>query len=336
MAILLENAVKLPRRRFLGAGVVLFAATSLFLFAVSSNGAWAQPRTIKIINPFPPGGTADIIARIVTEQVGRTQGVTFVIENRPGAGTVIGAEEVARAAPDGNTLLINTSALLISAHLRKLNFDPLTSFEPLCNLTQSPQLLFVNGASPYRTMGDFIAAARAKPGELTLSSTGPATSSHIGLEKLKRAANVSITYVPFPGNAPTVNAVLGGHVTAGIANYADLVGHIQAGKLRALATMTPIRIEPLPNLPTAREAGYEELEYVIWFGIFAPAKTPGQTAKQLSEWFAASVQAPEVKAKLVVQGLYPEKACGAEFAAFVRKEYENYGRVIREENIKGE
>ena len=225
--------MKLPRRRFLGAGVVLFAVTSLFLFAVNSN-AWAQPRTIKIINPFPPGGTADIIARIVTEQVGRTQGVTFVIENRPGAGTVIGAEEVARAAPDGNTLLINTSALLISAHLRKLNFDPLSSFEPVCNLTQSPQLLFVNGASPYRTMGDFIAAARAKPGELTLSSTGPATSSHIGVEKLKRGANISITYVPFPGNAPTVNAVLGGHVTAGIANYADLLGHIPAGSFARL------------------------------------------------------------------------------------------------------
>ena len=110
--------MKLPRRGFLGAGVVLFAVTFLFLLAVYSNGTWAQARTIKVINPFPPGGTADIIARIVTEQVGRTQGVTFVIENRPGAGTVIGAEEVARAAPDGNTLLINTSALLISAHLR--------------------------------------------------------------------------------------------------------------------------------------------------------------------------------------------------------------------------
>jgi tripartite-type tricarboxylate transporter receptor subunit TctC len=332
-----EGIMKFPRRRFpqLAAGAAILGLASAIPLALTTHSASPQARTIRIINPFPPGGTADIIARIVTEWVGRTQGVTFVIENRPGAGTVIGTEAAARAAPDGNTLLINTSALLISAHLRKLNFDPLTSFEPICNLSQSPQLLVVNGASPYRTMGDFIAAARAKPGELTLSSTGPATSSHIGLEKLKRAANVSITYVPFPGNAPTVNAVLGRHVTAGIANYADLAGHIQVGKLRALATMTPTRIEPLPNLPTTSEAGYEEFEYVIWFGIFAPAKTPGQTVKQLSEWFAASVQASEVKAKLVVQGLYPVKACGAEFATFVRKEYEDYGRVIREANIKG-
>jgi tripartite-type tricarboxylate transporter receptor subunit TctC len=302
--------------------------------SLSGHGAWSQtPKTIKIINPYPPGGTADIIARIVTEQIGRTRGVAIAIETRPGAGTLIGAEAVARAAPDGNTLLINTAAVLINGHLRKLNFEPLNSFEPVCNLTQSPQLLVVNSASPYKTMGDFIAAARAKPGELTLSSTGPASPSHIGFERLKRAANVSIIYVPFPGNAPSVNAVLGGHVAAGIANYADVVGHLQAGKLRALVTLTPTRIELLPDLPTAREAGYKEFEYVLWFGIVAPAKTPEPTVKQLSEWFAAARQAPEVVAKLVVQGLLPEKACGAEFAALMRREYEDYGRVIRDANI---
>jgi tripartite-type tricarboxylate transporter receptor subunit TctC len=326
----------LPHFQLRRAGVVPIGVTSLLLVALTCSHGWSQTRTAKIVNPFPPGGTADIIARLVTEQVGRAQGLTFVIENRPGAGTVIGAEEVARAAPDGNTLLINTSALLISAHLRKLTFDPLDSFEPICNLTQSPQLLFVNATSPYRAMSDFIAAARAKPSELTLASTGPATSSHISLEKFRREAGVSITYVPFPGNAPTVNAVLGGHVTAGIANYADLVGHIQTGKLRALATMTPTRIEPLPNVPTAREAGYQQFEYVIWFGVFAPARTPARIANQLSEWFAASMQAPDVKAKLIAQGLYPVNECGAKFAAFIREEYQSYGRTIREANIKGE
>src|SRR5262249_22931128 len=189
--------MKLPHYQFRSASAALFGVTFLFLIAMTSNQGWAQTRTIKVINPFPPGGTADIVARLVTEQISRAQRVTFVIENRPGAGTVIGAEEVARATPDGNTLLINTSALLISSHLRKLNFDPLTSFEPICNLTQSPQLLFVNDASPYRTINDFIAAARSRPGALTLSSTGPATSSHISLEKFRHDAAISITYVPF-------------------------------------------------------------------------------------------------------------------------------------------
>jgi tripartite-type tricarboxylate transporter receptor subunit TctC len=328
--------MRFPRRRFLQRAAAA-AALCILSVGLSGHGAWSQStKTIKIINPYPPGGTADIVARIVTEQIGRTRGVTFAIENRPGAGTLIGAEAVARAAPDGNTLLINTSAILINGHLRKLTFEPLNSFEPICNLTQSPQLLVVNSASPYKTMGDFIAAARAKPGELTLSSTGPASPSQIGFERLKRAANVSIIYVPFPGNAPSVNAILGGHVTASIANYADLIGHIQAGKLRALVTTTPTRIELLPDLPTAREAGYKEFEYVLWFGIVAPAKTPEPTVRQLSEWFAAARQAPEVVARLVVQGLLPEKACGAEFAALMRREYEDYGRVIRDANINAE
>jgi tripartite-type tricarboxylate transporter receptor subunit TctC len=226
--------------------------------------------------------------------------------------------------------------MLISAHLRKLNFDPVSGFAPICVLTQSPQLLVVNSTSPYRTMADYVAAARAKPGELTLSSTGPATGSHIGFESFRRAANVSITYVPFAGNAPTVNAILGGHVTAGIANYADLIGHIQAGKVRPLVALTPARIEPLPDLQTVGEAGYKEFEYMTWFGMFAPAKTPEPAMKQLVEWFAAARQAPEVKAKLVGQGLYPMTECGPQFAALVRREYDDYGRMIRDANIKGD
>jgi tripartite-type tricarboxylate transporter receptor subunit TctC len=213
-------------------------ATLLLLLAPSVGPATAQTRTIKIVNPFPPGGTADIIARIVVEQISRTRGVTFIIENRPGAGTVIGTDAVVRAAPDGNTLLINTAAMLISAHIRKLNFDPLTGLAPVCNLSQSPQLLVVNSASPYHTMAEFVEAARAKPGELTLSSTGPATGAHIGFESFKRAANLQITYVPYPDNAPTANAILGNHVSAGIANYADLISHIQAGKMRPLVALT--------------------------------------------------------------------------------------------------
>jgi tripartite-type tricarboxylate transporter receptor subunit TctC len=328
--------MKFPLRRnflHLAAGAAVLSILSVTMF---SHDSLSQARTIKLINPFPPGGTADIIGRVVTEQISRTRGVTFVLENRPGAGTVIGAEAVARATPDGNTLLINSTALLISAHLRTLNFDPLTAFAPICQLTQSPQILFVNGASPFRTMGEFVAAARAKPGELTLASTGPATNAHISFENFKRAAKVLITYVPFPGNAPTVNAVLGGHVTVGIANYADLVGHFQAGKLRALATVTATRIDPMPDLPTVAEAGYKEFEYVTWFGILAPAKSPDPIVKQLSEWFAAARQAEEVKAKLVMQGLYPMNECGTEFAMFMRSEFEKWGRVIGEANIKAQ
>jgi tripartite-type tricarboxylate transporter receptor subunit TctC len=330
--------MKLARHRFprLAAGAAILTAAALIALALTSQDASSQARTIKVINPFPPGGTADIIARVLAEQIGRTQGVTMVIEDRPGAGTVIGTELAARAAPDGNSILITTSALVINSYLRKPNYHPLTSFEPICNLTQSPQLIVVNSASPYRTIADLVAAARASPGTLSFASTGPATNAQIAFEMVKRVAKVDMTYVPFPGNAPTVNAILGAHVTSAVANYADLIEHLKAGKLRALATFTPARIEPLPELPTIAESGYKDSEYTTWFAMFAPARTPKETVSQFSGWFAAALQVPEVRAKLVVQGLYPIGMCGADFGAFLRKEYDDLGRVIREANIKVE
>jgi len=312
------------------------AVSGALVLLAFGQSALSQTGTIKIVNPYPPGGTADILARLVGEQVGRTQGVTMVVENRPGGGTVIGTEAAARAAPDGNTLLITSVAFIINPHLRKLNYDPATSFEPICNLVQSPQVIVVNSGSPYRTMADLTSAARAKPGQLTFASTGPASPSHVAFEMLKRAAGLEMIYVPFPGNAPTVNAVLGGHVTVGVANYADVVGHLQAGTLRALVTPSARRIEALPDVPTASEAGHKELEYEIWFGMLAPAKTPKSTISQFSSWFVAAMQVPAIKAKLVEQGLYPVGTCGAEFAADLSRQYANYGRIISEANIKAE
>jgi tripartite-type tricarboxylate transporter receptor subunit TctC len=163
---------------------------------------------------------------------------------------------------------------------------------------------------------------------LTFASTGPASPSQIAFEMLERAANVQMIYVPFPGNAPTVNAVLGGHVTAGIANYADVVGHLKAGTLRALVTPSSIRVESLPDVPTAAESGHKEFEYEVWFGMLAPARTP--------KWFAAAMQVPEVSEKLAVQGLYPVGTCGAEFAAALARQFDDYGRIIREANIRVE
>ena len=328
--------MKLPRRQFLNLAAGAAALSVVFAHLLSSHGAQSQTRTIKIVNPYPPGGTADIVARVLGEQIGRTKSVTMLIENRPGGGTVIGTEAASRAAPDGNTLLITSVVFVINPHLRKLNYDPLTSFEPICNLTQSPQIIVVNGGSPYRTMADLTDAARAKPGELTLASTGPASPSHIAFEMLKRVANIQMIYVPFPGNAPTVNAVLGGHVTAGVANYADVVGHLTAGTLRALATPSSKRIETLLEVPTVAESGHKEFEYEVWFGILAPAKTSNDIVSQLSGWFVEAMLVSDVKAKLVVQGLYPVGTCGANFAAELRRQYADYGRVIREANIKAE
>ena len=181
----------------LGPFTKLLPGILIMLFALSGHGASAQTSSpIKIIVPSTPGGGSDVLARLLADQIGRSQGPTMVIENRPGASNTIGAEAVARAAPDGNTLLITTPEFVITPHLRKLNYDPLTSFEPICYLVRSPQAIVVNAASSYRTLADLLEAARSKPGELTLASAGPASSPHIAIEKLKRAAGVNITYVP--------------------------------------------------------------------------------------------------------------------------------------------
>jgi tripartite-type tricarboxylate transporter receptor subunit TctC len=195
--------MKLPRRQFLHLAAGATALITLILsVSMFGNGAWSQAtRTIKVVVPYAPGGAADIMARLLAEQIGRAQRVTMVIENRPGAGTAIATEAIARATPDGNTVLIIASSFVINPHLRKLSYDPLSSFEPVCYLVRSPNVVAVNSASPYRTIGDLLAAARARPGELTMGASGPGTGFQIGFEVLKRAANINMTFVPYAGSA---------------------------------------------------------------------------------------------------------------------------------------
>jgi len=315
----------------------LATCLAIALLALTGFDACSQAaRTIRIVVPFPAGGSADILARLLGEQISKAQGPTVLVENRPGGGASIAYEAVARAAPDGNTLVINGNSLVINPNLRKVNYDPLTSFEPVCYLLSSPQVYVVNNASPYRTLADLMAAARAKPGELTLASVGPATTQHIGIEQFKHAANLNMPHIPYPGGAPAVNALLGSHVTAVFANYSEVVEQLKAGTLRALATASKTRIEPLPDVPTVAELGYTDYDVEVWFGVVAPAKTPKDVIAQLSGWFTAAMQAPDVKPKLLNLGLYPVGMCGADFAAHIRKQYDEYGGVIRAANIKAE
>jgi tripartite-type tricarboxylate transporter receptor subunit TctC len=327
--------MKLSCRQLLKVAVaVLGFAAPLFPL---EHGAWSQTvRTAKVVVAAPPGGASDVLARLMSEQIGRAEAVTMIVENRPGASTTIGTEAAARAAPDGKTLLVVTPPFVINPLLRKLNYDPLTSFEPICNLVRSPLLIVVNSASPYHTLGDLLNAARAKSGDLTLAGAGPATALHLAFEMLKRAANVNMTFVPYPGDAPAVNALLGEHVTSAFTPYPGLAEQLKAGKLRALATASRVRDESLPNIPTVAESGFKDYETDFWQGVVAPANTPKETVSQMVGWFTAALQVPEVKTKLVSLGLYPVGTCGADFAALLRKQYYEFGRVIREANIRVE
>ena len=305
--------------------------------ATPGNEALSQTtRTVRLVVPYTPGSGPDILARLVAEQAGRQNGPTVVVEDRPGAGTVIGTEAVARSAPDGNTVLMVAPSFIINPSLRKVNYDPLRDFEPICHLAATPMVIVVNAAAPHRSLADLLDAARAKPGELTLGSGGPGSSLHIGFEILKRAAGIEMTYVPYNGNAPAINALLGGHLTSVYADYPTVVEQLKAGALRALAVGSRRRAEALPDVPTIEESGFKDYDLDIWYGLVAPAKTPSDALAQAADWSASAVKAADIKPKLTLQGLYPVGICGAPFGAHLQKQYEDYERVIREAQIKAE
>ena len=298
-------------------------------------GAPAQTGTIRLVVPLPAGGGVDVVARQLAEQIAQAQGATFIIENRPGAGTIIGTEVVARANPDGNTLLVVPHSFLVAPQLHKTNYDAIAGFEPICSLVATPTLLAVHKASPWRTLADFVAAAQKEPGKITVGSVGGA-ALQLNFEMLQRSARIRTTFVSYPGTPPAVTAVLGGHVDAVYTDFPTAWPQIRSGALHALAIGARTRLESVPDVPTVAELGYRDYEADIWYGLFAPAKTPAEVTGRLAAWFAAAVQDGGIKAKLAAQGLRPVGLCGEEFRAQVRRQYEAFGRVIREAGIKAE
>ena len=313
------------------------AILALGLLAFSGETASSQSsRTIRLIVPANAGASTDFVARLSADHMSRTQGVTVVVENRPGAGGTLGAEAVFRAPPDGNMLLVTANTYLLDGQTKKANYHPVKDFEPICYLVDTPAQLLVNSESPYRTLADLFNAARQKPGELSLAAVGPGSTYHLGMVSLTRLAGVSMTYVPYPGSAPATTALLGNHVTSAISGYAVVAPQVKGGKLRALATATAKRIEPEPEVPTLNELGFRNFVIDNWFGVVAPPKTPKDKLAELVAWFTAAIEAPESKAKLAAQFLYTGGPCGAQFGAYLGERYDEYGRLAAEAGLKKE
>jgi tripartite-type tricarboxylate transporter receptor subunit TctC len=311
------------------------ACVAATLLALTGHDAWSQTRTIRIVVPFPAGGSADILARLLGEHIAKNQKQSVMIENRPGGGASIAYEAVARATPDGNTLVINGNSLVINPHLRQVSYDPITSFEPVCYLLSSPQVFVVRADSPYKTLAELVAGTKAHAGTLVFATVGPATTQHIGFEQFRQMSKIDVTYVPYPGGAPAMTALLGGHVQAVLTNYSEAVEQIHSGKVRALASASLKRIPPLPDVPTVHELGYKGYNVEVWFGVMAPAKTSREATAQLASWFQAALKAPELTPRLLKLGLYPVGTCLDDFAKHIRSQYDDYGRIIREAGIKG-
>ena len=314
---------------------VLVALSVVSVIGAFASAAWAQEnRPIRLILPFPPGGPADAMARIVAQRVGEGGGPSMVVESHPGAATEIGTEYVAHAPPDGYTLGIISNSFVVLPNVRTLKYDPLTDFVPICELASFPPLIVVNSASPYLTLADLIEAARAKPGTLTLGTIGPATSSQLAFETLKRSAKVDITFVPFPGYTPAIQALLSHSLTAALADLSTLQGQLQTGKLRALATTSPQRISLLPNVPTVIESGYKDVSADFFGGVVAPAKTPKPMIDKLTAWFSAAIEDPKVKARFQTLGFFANGTCGPSFDRVLRSDNEDYRSIIAAAHLK--
>jgi len=310
------------------------------LLVLSGHAAKAQSlagKSVRIIVPYPAGGAGDVITRVLAQQITESGGPAFVVENRPGAGSIVGSDVASRAAPDGMTILLVENPFILGSVLHPTgHYHPVKSFDPICYLADTPAVLAVSGSSEIKTLADFLKAAKAQPGTLSYGSTGPASTVHIAGELLKRAAGIELIYVPFPGTPPVVNAVLGGHVTAVIANYSDLKAQIDSKGLRAIAVPAQKRVELLPEVPTLAEQGFKDIEASVWFGFVSPAGTPKDVLAQFEKYFTAAIQVPAVKSKLNAQGLFPSVSCGAEFGKFIATQTDNYTKFVREFDIKGE
>lgn len=322
----------LTRRELLGAA----AAGTALSFSGTALAQAFPSKSIRLVVPFAPGGTGDFQARVIGEHMGRTLGQSVIVENKAGGGTVIGTAQVAQAPADGHTLLLIANSFVINAKLRAgtLPYKDMKAFDPVAGLTNSPQMIAVNSASPWRTFKDLVDAAKAKPGTLSYATVGPATTQHIAGEMLLRQAGMQMIYAPFAGGTPAVNAVLAGHVNMVLANVNELQSFIEAGKMRALAVTTPQRLASLPQVPTVAESGLPGYEASAWFGLCAPAGTPKDVVAKIASAAASALADAEIRKRLVGMGLETFSMDPAKFTAHINDQYAKYAKVIDEAGIK--
>ncbi|HZI85110.1 MAG TPA: tripartite tricarboxylate transporter substrate binding protein [Casimicrobiaceae bacterium] len=316
-----------------------FLVILLSAVALASAGASAQApypdRPVRIIVPFPAGGPADALARIVGDRLSQSLGKAFVVENKAGAGGNIGMEQGARAAPDGYTLtLAPVGNLTVAPALyAKLPYDPAKDFAPITVLASVPNVLIVHPSVPAKTVSELVALAKAKPGSLNYASPGNGSIPHLAGELFKRAAGVDIVHIPFNGVAPATNAVLSGEVQMFFAQSSAALPYVRAGKVVALGVATAKRIAAAPDLPTIAEQGFPGFEATSWYALVAPAGTPPAVIDRLHAEIVRALAAPEVREKIAGLGADPVGNSPAEFAAMQRAETIRWTRVAKEANI---
>ncbi len=309
------------------------------LLALVYAGAQAQTyptKAIRWIVTYPPGGPTDFVARAIGAKLTEAWGQQVVIDNRAGAGGVIGTDLAAKAAPDGYTLLFGTSAGLTinPALVRTLAYDPVRDFAPVSLLVINPQILVVNNSVPVNSVKELIAYAKSRPGQLNYASVGQGSPNHLGMELLKALAGIDMVHVPYKGTGPAVTDLLGGQVQLMFNSMPSVLPLVKAGKLKGLAVGSPQRSPAAPEVPTVAEAGVPGFENVTWYGMFAPAKTPKDVIAKLNAQVVKILTNPEMAQRMASQGAEPRGTTPEELAGFMRVESERWKKVIKAAGIK--
>lgn len=306
------------------------------LWAGLACGQSYPARPVRVIVPFPPAGAVDILARVVGQKLGDKWKQSVVVENRPGGGTVLGSDLVAKSAPDGYTLLLAVTAHAVNATLvDKLPFDPVKDFAPITLAATAPNILIVHPSVPANSVAELIAYARANPGKLNFGSPGSGTAMHLSGEMFKAAAGINVVHVPYKGTQPVLNALLAGEVSytfdAGVS-----LAHVKAGKLRAFAVTSARRAAIAPELPTLAEAGLPGFEAQSWYGFLAPAGTPVAVVELLSRDINEALRDPEVRSRIATAALEPVGTTPAEFEQYLKADIVRWGRVVKASGAKAD
>ncbi len=300
--------------------------------------AWAQDypsKPVKILVSTAPGGMADTLGRLLASHLTQTMGQQFYVENRGGAGNIIGIDLVAKSPPDGYTLLVCAGTITINHIMyKKLPYDVERDLVPITQLVSLPNVLVVHLSQPYKTLAEFVAAAKAKPGQINFASAGVGSNLHLSMELLKAMTGINVVHVPYKGVGPAMSDLLGGHVASMVSNVASARPHVMNGKLRALAVTSRNRAPALPDVPSMDEAGVKGYEVLNWFGMFAPAGTPAPIVTRMHAEAKKLLEAPEMRKRLSNEGAQPIASTPSDFAAFVKSEIAQWSKIGRAAKIQ--